>query len=202
MEKVYWQCSYGSRSTIGLSCYVRNSDLTFYNWAFVKKMNHWGINSWHIRSKFSEDSHELKILQDGQKVFSAVNCKSCLTISDIERAGRLAGEHMASMASKSCCISKDHVLGLKSLQYSTNSTTFKVVIVLPFHPGFSGATIPFCRNFERIIIGDSLIWKMKPWAYFLILIAWRPEGNYFFPLWNRGNVACHRCQLTMFQYYE
>ena len=28
----------------------------------------------------------------------------------------------------------------------------------------------------------------------------RPEGNYFFPLWNRGNVACHLSQLTVFQY--
>ena len=44
------------------------------------------------------------------------------------------------------------------------------------------------------------MWKMKPRAYFFILIARRPEGNYFFPLWNRGNVACHRSQLTIFQY--
>ena len=44
------------------------------------------------------------------------------------------------------------------------------------------------------------MWKMKPWAYFFISIARRPEGNYFFPLWNRGNVACHRSQLTIFQY--
>ena len=49
-------------------------------------------------------------------------------------------------------------------------------------------------------IGDGLMWKVKPWAYFFILIARRPEGNYFFPLWNRGNVACHRSQLTIFQY--
>ena len=41
---------------------------------------------------------------------------------------------------------------------------------------------------------------MKPWTYFFISIARRPEGNYFFPLWNRGNVACHRSQLTIFQY--
>ena len=49
-------------------------------------------------------------------------------------------------------------------------------------------------------IGDGLMWKMKPWAYFFISIARRPEGNYFFPLWNRGNVACHHSQLTIFQY--
>ena len=49
-------------------------------------------------------------------------------------------------------------------------------------------------------IGDGLMWKMKPWPYFFISIARRPQGNYFFPLWNRGNVACHRSQLTIFQY--
>ena len=75
----------------------------------------------------------------------------CLTISDIvERAGRLAGVHMA-LASKPCCISKVRVLGLKTLQYSTNSTTFGVATVRSFHPGFPGAAVPFCRNFERIL---------------------------------------------------
>ena len=88
-----------------------------------------------------------------------------------------------------------------TLQYSTNSTTFAVATVRSFHPGFPGAAVPFCRNFERILdIGYCLMWKMKPWAYFFISIAWRPEGNYCFPLWNRGNVACHRSQLTIFQY--
>ena len=53
--------------------------------------------------------------------FFHVNWKSCLTISDIvERAGRLAGVHMA-LASKPCCISKVRVLGLNTLQYSTNN---------------------------------------------------------------------------------
>ena len=49
-------------------------------------------------------------------------------------------------------------------------------------------------------IADGLMWKVKPWAYFFILIARRSEGNYFFPLWNRSNAACHRSQLTIFQY--
>ena len=82
-----------------------------------------------ISSKFSEDFHELKILQDGQKVFSIwINyCKSYLTMSDIvERTGRLAGVHMA-LSSKPCCISEVCVLGLETLQYSTNSTTFGVL---------------------------------------------------------------------------
>ena len=55
------------------------------------------------------------------------------------------------------------------------------------------------ENHEKDI-GDGLMWKMKPWTFFFISIARRPEGNYFFPLWNRGNVACHRSQLTIFQY--
>ena len=48
------------------------------------------------------------------------------------------------------------------------------------------------------VISRGLTWKMKPWAYFLISIAWPLEGNYFFPLWNRGNIACHRSHLTVF----
>ena len=80
-----------------------------------------------------------------------MNDKSCLTISDIvERAGRLTGVDMA-LASKPSCISKVHALGLKTLQYSTNSTTFGVATVRSFHPGFPGAAVPFCRNFERIL---------------------------------------------------
>ena len=58
-----------------------------------------------------------------------------LTITDIhvvERAGRLVGVHMA-FAGKPCCISKDRVLGLKTLQYSTNSTTFGVATMRSFH---------------------------------------------------------------------
>ena len=56
------------------------------------------------------------------------------------------------MASKPCsCISKDHVLGLKTLQYFSNSITFGVAKVRPFHPaGFHGAAVPFYGNFERI----------------------------------------------------
>ena len=88
-----------------------------------------------------------KVLEES---FLHVNCKSYLTISDIvERAGRLAGVHMA-LASKLCCISKVRVLGLKTVQYYTNSTTFGVATVRPSHPGFPGAAVPFCRNFERI----------------------------------------------------
>ena len=80
-----------------------------------------------------------------------MNCKSYLTISDIaERAGRLAGMHMV-LASKPYCISRDRVLGLKTLQFSTNSTTFGVATVRSFHPGFPGPAVPFCRNFERIL---------------------------------------------------
>ena len=68
----------------------------------------------------------------------------------VERAGRLAGVHMA-LASMPCCISKVRVLGLKTLQYSTNSTKFGVATVHSFHPGFPGDAVPFCRNFERIL---------------------------------------------------
>ena len=56
-----------------------------------------------------------------------------------------------AMASKPFCISKDLVLGLETLQCSTNSTTFGVAAVRTFHLGFSGAAVPFCRNFERIL---------------------------------------------------
>ena len=56
-----------------------------------------------------------------------------------------------ALASKLCCLSKVRVLGLKTLQYSTNSTTFGVATVHTFHPGFPGAAVPFCRNFERIL---------------------------------------------------
>ena len=52
---------------------------------------------------------------------------------------------MALQASKPRCISKVRVLGLKTLQYSTNSTKFGVATVRSFHTGFPGADVPFCR---------------------------------------------------------
>ena len=48
-----------------------------------------------------------------------------------------------ALASKLCCISKVRVLGLKTLQYSTNSTTFGEETVRSFHPVFFGAAVPF-----------------------------------------------------------
>ena len=68
-----------------------------------------------------------------------------------------------------------------------------------FPSWFSRSRRPILQELWKDI-GDGLMWKMKPWAYFSISIARRPEGNYFFPLWNRGNAACHRSQLTIFQY--
>ena len=68
-----------------------------------------------------------------------------------------------------------------------------------FPSWFSRSRRPILQELWKDI-GDGLMWKMKPWAYFFISIARRPEGNYFFPLWNRGNVACHHSQLTIFQY--
>ena len=65
-----------------------------------------------------------------------------------------------ALVSKPCCISKVRVLDLKTLQYSTNSTTFGVATVGSFHPGFPGAAIPFCRNFERIL---ETVW-CKRWS--------------------------------------
>ena len=86
-----------------------------------------------------------------------------------------------------------------TLQYSTNSTTFSSSDCTFFPSWFSRSRRPILQELWKDI-GDGLMWKMKPWAYFFISIARRPEGNYFFPLWNRGNVACHRSQLTIFQY--
>ena len=56
-----------------------------------------------------------------------------------------------ALASKPCCISKVCVLGLKTLQYYTNSTTFGEATVHSFHPFFPGEAVPFCRNFETIL---------------------------------------------------
>ena len=108
-----------------------------------------------------------------------MNCKSCLTISDIvERAGRLAGVHMA-LASKLCCISKVRVLGLKTLQYSTNSTTFGVATVRSFHPGFPGASVPFAGTLKgywrRFDVKDEAL------SIFLYFDSPTTRGNLLFP---------------------
>ena len=83
-----------------------------------------------------------------------------------------------ALASKPCCISKVRVLGLKTLQYSTNSTTFGVATVCSFHPGFPGAAVPFCRNFEGILEFDV---KDEALSIFLYFDSPTTRGKLLFP---------------------
>ena len=135
-------------------------------WGVPLDFNHWNaflalsvtpIWIYNIVQSFAEDFHELKILQDGRKVFFHVNCKFCLTITDIvERAGRLAGVHMM-FASKPRCISKDDVLSLKTLQYSTNFHNIGSSDHAFWPFGFSWSPHPILQELWKNI-GGSLMW--------------------------------------------
>ena len=61
---------------------------------------------------------------------------------------------------------------------------------------------PSTRNFEiqQGLLANATCTPANLPARSTISDIVRQEGNYFFPLWNRGNVACHHSQLTIFQY--
>ena len=71
------------------------------------------------------------------------------------------------------------------------------------------AAVRFILQWNRLFVCASLCnivtqcwyfdWQFAP-SKLLFKFQFAAWANYFFPLWNRGNVACHRSQLTIFQY--
>ena len=71
------------------------------------------------------------------------------------------------------------------------------------------AAVRFILQWNRLFVCSPLCnivtqcwcfdWQFAP-SKLLFKFQFAAWANYFFPLWNRGNFACHRSQLTTFQY--